>query len=125
MRLLQRREHLQIQQPRAFLRTVARGLIIDHWRREELHKAYLEALALVPEANTPDVETRELLLELLERIAKMLDGLKPKVRTAFQLAQCEGLRHQEIAQQMGVSVRTVERYIADALYHCYLLRYEA
>jgi len=26
---------------------------------------------------------------------------------------------------MGVSVRTVERYIADALYHCYLLRYEA
>lgn len=125
MRLLQRREHLQIQQPRAFLRTVARGLIIDHWRREELHKAYLEALALVPEANTPDVETRELLLELLERIAKMLDGLKPKVRTAFSLAQCEGLRHQEIAQQMGVSVRTVERYIADALYHCYLLRYEA
>ncbi|MFJ5183908.1 sigma-70 family RNA polymerase sigma factor [Pseudomonas fulva] len=123
MRLLQRREHLQIQQPRAFLRTVARGLIIDHWRREELHKAYLEALA--PEANTPDVETRELLLELLERIAKMLDGLKPKVRTAFLLAQCEGLRHQEIAQQMGVSVRTVERYIADALYHCYLLRYEA
>ncbi|WP_409275552.1 sigma-70 family RNA polymerase sigma factor [Pseudomonas sp. KCJK9111] len=125
MRLLQRREHLQIQQPRAFLRTVARGLIIDHWRREELHKAYLEALALVPEAHTPDVETRELLLELLERIAKMLDGLKPKVRTAFLLAQCEGLRHQEIAQQMGVSVRTVERYIADALYHCYLLRYEA
>lgn len=125
MRLLQRREHLQIQQPRAFLRTVARGLIIDHWRREELRKAYLEALALAPEANTPDVETRELLLELLERIAKMLDGLKPKVRTAFLLAQCEGLRHQEIAQQMGVSVRTVERYIADALYHCYLLRYEA
>ncbi len=125
MRLLQRREHLQIQQPKAFLRTVARGLIIDHWRREELHKAYLEALAVLPEAHTPDVETRELLLELLERIAKMLDGLKPKVRTAFLLAQCEGLRHQEIAQQMGVSVRTVERYIADALYHCYLLRYEA
>jgi len=25
---------------------------------------------------------------------------------------------------MGISVRTVERYIADALYHCYVLRYE-
>jgi len=25
---------------------------------------------------------------------------------------------------MGISVRTVERYIADALYHCYLLRFE-
>lgn len=124
VRLLQRREHLQLNAPRAFLRTVARGLVIDHWRREELHKAYLEALAHVPEALVPSVETRELLLELLERIARMLDGLKPKVRRAFLLAQCEGLKHQTIAEQMGISVRTVERYIADALYHCYVLRYE-
>ena len=123
VRLLQRREHLQLNTPRAFLRTVARGLVIDHWRREELHKAYLEALAQVPEAQAPSAETRELLLELLERIARMLDGLKPKVRRAFLLAQCEGLKHQAIADQMGISVRTVERYIADALYHCYLLRY--
>ena len=108
--------------PRAFLRKVARGLVIDHWRREELHKAYLEALSHLPEALAPAAETRELLLELLERIARMLDGLKPKVRRAFLLAQCEGLKHQVIADQMGISVRTVERYIADALYHCYVLR---
>lgn len=124
VRLLQRREHLHLQKPRAFLRTVARGLVIDHWRREELHKAYLEALAHLPQAHAPSVETQELLLELLERIAVMLDGLKPKVRTAFLLAQCEGLKHKEIAQRMGLSVRTVERHIADALYHCYLLRYD-
>jgi len=122
--LLQRREHLQLNTPRAFLRTVARGLVIDHWRREELHRAYLEALAHVPQAQYPSAETRELLLELLERISRMLDGLKPKVRRAFLLAQCEGLKHQAIAEQMGISVRTVERYIADALYHCYVLRYE-
>ena len=35
VRLLQRREQLQLNAPRAFLRTVARGLVIDHWRREE------------------------------------------------------------------------------------------
>ncbi|ORL47837.1 sigma factor-like helix-turn-helix DNA-binding protein [Pseudomonas putida] len=93
-------------------------------RREELHRAYMEALAHVPEAQYPSAETRELLLELLERIARMLDGLKPKVRRAFLLAQCEGLKHQAIAEQMGISVRTVERYIADALFHCYVLRYD-
>ena len=124
VRLLQRREQLQLNAPRAFLRTVARGLVIDHWRREELHRAYLEALAHVPEALAPSAETRELLLELLERIARMLDGLKPKVRRAFLLAQCEGLKHQAIAEQLGISVRTVERYIADALYHCYVLHYQ-
>ncbi|KJK17279.1 sigma-70 family RNA polymerase sigma factor [Pseudomonas sp. 2(2015)] len=125
VRLLQRRELLELNAPRAFLRTIARGLVIDHWRREELQRAYLEALAHLPEAEVPSLETRELLLELLERIAQMLDGLKPKVRRAFLLAQCEGLSHKDIAKQMGVSLRSVERYVADALYHCYLLRYES
>jgi len=125
VRLLQRSEQFELTAPRAFLRTIARGLVIDHWRREELQRAYLEALAHLPEAEVPSVETRELLLELLERIAQMLDGLKPKVRRAFLLAQCEGLTHKEIAEQMGVSLRSVERYVADALYHCYLLRYES
>ncbi|HGY9627983.1 TPA: sigma-70 family RNA polymerase sigma factor [Pseudomonas putida] len=123
VRLLQR-EQLELNAPRAFLRTVARGLVIDHWRREELERAYLEALAHAPQAEVPCAETRELMLELLERIARMLEGLKPKVRRAFLLAQCDGLSHKAIAEQMGISLRSVERYVADALYHCYLLRYE-
>ncbi|MFS0828986.1 sigma-70 family RNA polymerase sigma factor [Pseudomonas phoenicis] len=125
IRLLNRRERLELKTPRAFLRTVAKGLVIDHWRRGEIERAYLEALALRPELESPSPESRELILELLERIARMLDGLKPKVRQAFLLAQCEGLSHQQIAARMGISLRSVERYIADALYHCYLLRYAA
>ena len=79
----------------------------------------------MPEAETPGAEARALILELLESIARMLEGLKPKVRQAFLLAQCEKLTHKQIAQQMGLSLRTVERYVAQALYHCYLLRYES
>ncbi|EPL03286.1 sigma-70 family RNA polymerase sigma factor [Pseudomonas sp. CF161] len=124
VRLLQRSERLELKAPRAFLRTIARGLVIDHWRREEIERAYLETIAHLPEAQTPSAESRALVLELLESIARLLEGLKPKVRKAFLLAQCEGLTHKQIAQQMDISVRTVERYVADALYHCYLLRYE-
>ena len=124
MRLLQRTGQLELQTPRAFLRTIARGLVIDLWRREELHRAYLESVALLPPAEVPSPEARELLLELLEAIAHMLDGLKPKVRQAFLMAQCEGMPYPQIAEALGVSLRSVERYIADALYHCYVLRYE-
>lgn len=123
IRLLNRRDRIELQAPRAFLRTVAKGLVIDHWRREEIERAYLEALAHHPEFEAPSPESRELVFELLESIAIMLDGLKPKVRLAFLLAQCEGLSHKQIAAQMGISLRSVERYVADALYHCYLLRY--
>jgi RNA polymerase sigma-70 factor (ECF subfamily) len=125
VRLLHRNEVLELKAPRAFLRTVARGLVIDHWRREELERAYLEALAHLPAQQAPSPESRELVFELLESIARMLDGLRPRVRRAFLLAQCEGLTHKQIAERMGISVRSVERYVADALYHCYLLRYEA
>jgi len=125
VRLLNRSELLELKAPRAFLRTVARGLVIDHWRREELERAYLEALARLPEQHVPSPESRELVFELLESIAKMLDGLKPKVRRVFLLAQCEGLTHKQIAERMEISLRSVERYVADALYHCYLLRYES
>ncbi|MFJ4142069.1 sigma-70 family RNA polymerase sigma factor [Pseudomonas sp. NPDC089734] len=125
VRLLNRRELFELKAPRAFLRTVAKGLVIDHWRREELERAYLEAIAHLPAHEAPSPESRELVFELLESIASMLDGLKPKVRQAFLLAQCEGMPHKRIAEHMGVSLRSVERYIADALYHCYLLRYDA
>lgn len=124
VRLLQRTERLELKAPRAFLRTVARGLVIDHWRREEIERAYLETIAHMPETETPSAESRALVIELLEGIARMLEGLKPKVRQAFLLAQCEGLTHKQIAEQMGLSLRSVERYVADALFHCYMLRYE-
>ncbi|MGC1332688.1 MULTISPECIES: sigma-70 family RNA polymerase sigma factor [unclassified Pseudomonas] len=124
LRLLQRTERLELSAPRAFLRTIARGLVIDHWRREELHRAYLESIAHLPPAEVPSLETRALLLELLDGIARLLDGLKPKVRKAFLLSQCEGLAHKDVAEQLGVSLRSVERYVADALFHCYQLRYE-
>lgn len=125
VRLLQRSERPELKAPRAFLRTIARGLVIDHWRRAEIERAYLEAIAHLPEAETPSAEARALVIELLESVARMLEGLRPKVRQAFLLAQCEGLTHKQIAAQMGLSLRSVERYVADALYHCYMLRYEA
>lgn len=123
LRVLLRPERVELHTPRAFLRTVARGLVIDHWRRQELERAYLDAIAHLPEAQVPSAEDRHNILQLLENIARLLDGLKPKVRSAFLLAQCEGMPHARIAEELGVSVRSVERYIAEALFHCYQLRY--
>lgn len=115
---------LQLIEPRAYLKTIARGILIDHWRRRDLEHAWLEIVAHQTAMESPSVESQQLLLGLLEQISRMLDGLKPKIRTAFLLAQLEGLTHDKIAASMAVSKRTIERYVAEALYHCYQLRYE-
>ena len=71
----------------------------------------------------PSEETRLLILDSLERIDRLLDQLKPRVREAFLLAQLDGLTCQQIALRLGVSKATVERDLAKALHACYRLRY--
>ncbi|GGC12756.1 ECF sigma factor FoxI [Oxalicibacterium flavum] len=125
MRILARREIPELREPRAFLSTVARGLVIEHWRRRELEQAWLETLAQLPETEAPSPESRLQFLEALVAIDRMLDQLKPAVRQAFLLAQLDGLTCPQIAHRLGVSLSTVERYIAAALRHCYTLRFGA
>lgn len=124
LRLLVRNQPISDRAPRALLQRIARGLLIDHWRRDALERAYLDALAQLPEASHPSPEVRHEALQCLERIAQLLDGLKPKVREAFLLYQLSGLNHAQVAAQLGVSSRTVERHIASALLHCYRLCFE-
>lgn len=107
-------------EPRAYLATIARGLVIDLQRRAAIERAYLEALAALPAPLQPSPEERAVVLEALAAIDAMLDGLKPAVREAFLLSQLEGLTYAEIARTLGVSVRTVNNYMVQALERCYL-----
>lgn len=124
VRLLVRDQPVSDRAPRALLARIARGLVIDHWRRDALERAYLEALALLPEASHPSPEVRHEALQSLERIAQLLDGLKPAVREAFLLYQLGGLTHAQVAQELGISSRTVERHVTSALLHCYRVCFE-
>lgn len=125
LRLLTRPQHLELDEPRAYLSTIARGLVVDHWRRRELELAWLETLAALPEPEAPSPETRMIFLQALIEIDRLLDALKPQMRTAFLLAQLDGLTCPQIAGRLGVSLATVERYIAKALRACYALRFES
>lgn len=125
VRLLTRQQRSQLTEPRAYLSTIARGLVIDHWRRQELERAWRETLAAMPESKAPSPESRLIFLEALIAIDKVLDALKPAVRKAFLLAQLEGLTCPAIAERLGVSLATAERYVAKALRHCYAIRYES
>ena len=123
VRLLRRPAAVETREPRAYLSTIARGLLIDHWRRRELERAWLEVLARTPEELAPSPESRMLVLEALIKIDQMLDALKPKVRQAFLWAQLEGMSCPQIAQRLSVSLATAERYVAAGLRQCYVHRF--
>ncbi len=114
----------ELQEPRAFLATVARSVLIDHCRRMSLERAYLQTLMLMPEPVSPSPEERAVVLQALEQIDRMLDGLGARARSAFLLAQLDGLTYKEVAQRLGVSLSSVEKYMAAALTHCYRIVYQ-
>ncbi len=110
-----------LQEPRAFLVTVAGRLVSNHFRRRSLEQAWLETLAALPPQQVPSPEVQTSLLQSLHEVDAMLDGLAPRVRQAFLLAQLEGCTYAQIAERLGISVRTVKRYMAEAYEQCIML----
>lgn len=105
-------------EPRALLTHIAKGLVIDHWRRQDVERAYLEALTHLPEPEAPSPETRLLIIEALMRIDAMLASLSARTREIFLLAQIDGLTLQQIAERTQTPVITVRRHIHKALVAC-------
>ncbi|CAI0830715.1 RNA polymerase subunit sigma-24 [Serratia marcescens] len=124
MRLLRSDAAATLREPKDFLVTVAKRVMVDLFRRRTLERAYLEMLALIPEGYAPSPEQRQSLLDSLQQIDAMLDGLGPKVKQAFLLSQLEGLGYADIAARLGVSVSSVKKYMAKATEHCLLFSLE-
>lgn len=122
VRLLAREEDLNAREPRAYLMTVAKRVLIDHWRRAHIEQVYLEAVAQLPEAVAPDPQEQMLLLETLVEIDRMLDGLPALTKRVFLLVQLDGLKQADIADRLGISVSTVKRHLVTAATQCYFIR---
>ncbi|KAF1069105.1 MAG: putative RNA polymerase sigma factor FecI [Pseudomonas citronellolis] len=109
---------------RAYLSRVSRHLCIDFWRRKQLESAWLEALAARPECHVPSLEHQAIILETLRQLQQMLERLPAPVAEAFSLWQLHGLNYREIGERLGVSERTVTKYMAKAMFQCALLEAE-
>ncbi|MEN5199200.1 sigma-70 family RNA polymerase sigma factor [Pseudomonas wadenswilerensis] len=119
MRLLQARQTPLLNEPRAFLTTVAKRVLCNHYRRQDLERAYLQALAQLPEDLAPSEEHRAIIFETLLELDRLLDGLPLPVKRAFLMAQVDGLSYSAIGVQLGISLATVKRYLNKAAMRCY------
>ncbi|ROL69790.1 RNA polymerase subunit sigma [Pseudomonas chlororaphis] len=109
-----------IREPRALLTTIAKRLIFASWRRRDLERAYLEALALQPLDYEPSAEEQAQALDALLALDRILDGLSPMGRSAFLYSQLDGLTYAEIGRRLGISAPRVHQYVVKALGLCYL-----
>lgn len=110
-------------EPRGFLTTIAKRLLIDQARRKAIEQAYLDTLALRDDDMAPSPETMALVLETLDAVCKVLEQLPPRARRVFILAQIEGTPYRDIAHELRISVAAVQRDMVKAWEHCYTALY--
>lgn len=100
---------------RAFLFRSVRNRAYNYLANE-FHKA--DPLDLVEQQATLPADGPELMMrynELFHKVDELVESLPPQCRSVFILNRFEGKKAKDIADQMQLSVRTIEVHIAKAL----------
>lgn len=121
VRILSAANATQIREPRDYLATVAKGLVIDRYRRKAIERAYEQAVASRPQSTVISEEEKALIIETLWIVDKTLNELGARTKLILMLSQIEGLTYQQIALKLKVSLTTVKKHMIRAFTECSLL----
>ena len=124
VRILLKDTFPSIEKPRAYLSTIAHGLVLNHWRRQALERAYLELLTAQPVNVHPSEEEKQLMLEKLQQLAIALEGLPLRCKQVFLMARLDGMSYQHIATELNITVNMVQKAMGKAIANCYQTLYE-
>ena len=109
-----------MREPRAYLSTTAKRLLLDRARRQILERSYLAELALLADSlpGAPSPDEVLMAVQALGQIATALAGLSSRARDAFLLHYLEEQPQAAVAAQLNVSTRMVQKYLVQALLAC-------
>lgn len=85
---------------------------LKHEKVKTAHADHVKHSNSLPESNaTSQLQLQELETKLSDSLAKLPEGC----RTIFQMSRFESLKYREIAEKLGISVKTVENQMGKAL----------
>lgn len=106
----------QIANPRGYFYTIVRNLLIEEARRARIvpleRMGEIESLKFVSEEPGPEQHAHG--RQALETLCRIIATLPYKMRSVFNLRSFEGCSRKEIADQLGISERTVEKQLQNA-----------
>ncbi len=98
----------------AYLFTIAKNTVISLFRKKLSEKQYIEYLKDKTIINGIDTE-KQVSYELLsEKINQLVDQLPPQQKRVYVLSKKQGLSNKRVANELEISVKTVEDHISKA-----------
>lgn len=113
--LWQKSENTSIVNLEGYLFRAVKYKVINQLRDLKFKPEHHELLS---EISTPEKASRQLEYNDFELIIQTeISKLPPKCKKVFMLSRFEDFSNAEIAQELHISIRTVEKHISDALRH--------
>ena len=109
----------RVEHPQAYLMRTAHNLLIERartWHRKQCMLCPLDEAR--DAAVLPDQERQAEAMELRRAFRKALLGMPPRTRRIFLMHRLRGLTYAQIAEQLGLSIKAVEKHIGRALKRC-------
>lgn len=119
LRVAQRGAAIDASRPDAYVFQIAANLLRDRGRRQKVRAAYQAGLA-ANEATWVEELDPDRVLQAKQSLATVLGALRDlpeRTRTIFLLFRLENMKQREIADMLGISVRTVEQHVVRASVH--------
>jgi RNA polymerase sigma-70 factor (family 1) len=98
---------------RAYLFTIAKNNYFKHYRRTKINLNFMSSILTGQENESPDfiLEIRE----FDQQLQRALGDIPEKTRVVFLMNRIDGLKYAEIADNLRISVKAVEKHITKAL----------
>lgn len=112
----ERKETLEIRTAvKPYLYAMVRNACLNVLKHEKVKKQHAVVQLATSERSVESVARTVMASELETRIYQAMDVLPEQCRLVFKLSRFEELKYAEIAEQLNISIKTVENHMGKAL----------
>lgn len=116
LKLWNKRENLRTDGSlNAYLYKVTYNNFIDNYRKTKRLDEEMDNIKLASLAELLDEDHEEIFSQRLQKVKEAIEQLPSRCKEIFLMNKEQGMRYQQIADELGISVKTVENQIGKAL----------
>jgi RNA polymerase sigma-70 factor (ECF subfamily) len=119
LRLLKKGEIPHDENIIGYLFRIADRLAIDYLRQTRLPRNNVVELTEALQCPQPQPDELNELRQQCQIVLNAINALPQKCRDVFLLRKIDEFSYNEIARQLGISEKTVQRYLVNAMLHCH------